>query len=199
MWSFPVIAISVAPPGVVRAFPLPQPAFGGTLWQPGDPAERFGFNMKQISTGAGLVALSVGMVATAFIVSQRGGSEAFAQGTGTERRIVAQGVYGADVYNLAVSASWAYRVWSDNVTEVKYLGIGEWDVNNTLSVRCTRYGGSLGVWQVVDDGTSAFLQADVDRSTQVDAGDISAILLDFGNRNDETPPPPIDCTINGPR
>jgi hypothetical protein len=35
--------------------------------------------MKQISTGAGLVALAVGMVATAFIISQRSGGEAFAQ------------------------------------------------------------------------------------------------------------------------
>ena len=35
--------------------------------------------MKQISTGAGLVALSVAMVATAFIATHRGGSEAFAQ------------------------------------------------------------------------------------------------------------------------
>jgi len=37
--------------------------------------------MKQISTGAGLVALSVGMVATAFIATHRSGSDAFAQGT----------------------------------------------------------------------------------------------------------------------
>lgn len=35
--------------------------------------------MKQISTGAGLVALSVGMVATAFIATHRVGTEAFAQ------------------------------------------------------------------------------------------------------------------------
>ena len=45
-------------------------------------------NMKQISTGAGLLGLGVCMVATAFIVTQRGGSQAFAQGTSGDRRIV---------------------------------------------------------------------------------------------------------------
>lgn len=43
--------------------------------------------MKQISTGAGLVALSVGMVATAFIATQRGGGEAFAIGSAIDRQI----------------------------------------------------------------------------------------------------------------
>jgi hypothetical protein len=85
------------------------------------------------------------------------------------------------------------------VTEVKFIGFGFTDWSTTTVYNGPAAGGSTGAWQVVDTGTSAFLQADVDHSTQVDAGDISAVLLDFGNRNDETPPPPIDCTINAPR
>lgn len=154
--------------------------------------------MKQISTGAGLLGLGVCMVATAFIATHRGSGEAFAQVTGGERRIVAQGVYGAVVndQNYYGPGSWAYRVWSDNVTEVKFLGYGITDSQTNTVYNGPGYGNSTGAWQVVDTGTSAFLQADVDHSTQIDAGDISAVLLDFGNRNDETPPPLIDCTIN---
>jgi hypothetical protein len=56
-----------------------------------------------------------------------------------------------------------------------------------------------GIWQTVDNGVSALIRADVDQSKQVDSGDISAVLLDFGNGTDENPPPAIDCTINAPR
>ena len=157
-------------------------------------------NMKQISTGAGLVALSLGMVATAFIATHRGSGEAFAQGTGGDRRIVSAGVY------IAGSEHWGYRIWSDNTTEVKFLAatqpnqyIGGNSTGGAEYLRAVgpQWGTSSyrGAWQVVDSGTSAFLQADVDHSTQVDGGDISAVLLEFGGRNDETPPPPIDCTI----
>jgi hypothetical protein len=50
----------------------------------------------------------------------------------------------------------------------------------------------------LDDGSSSPLRADVDQSRIVDAGDISAVLLDFGHETGD-PPPPIDCTINAPR
>ena len=157
--------------------------------------------MKQISTGAGLVALSVGMVATAFIATHRGSGEAFAQGTGGDRRIVAQGVYGASTQN-GYPGHWGYRVWSDNVTEVKWLGnsrmvsVPDGTYRHDLGSFSGLYSGN---WQVVDAGTSAFYAGDVDRSGQVDTGDVSAVLLDFGNSNDEAPPPPIDCTINALR
>ena len=157
-------------------------------------------NMKQISTGAGLVALSVGMVATAFVATHRSGGEAFAQVTSGDRRIVAQGVYAASTQN-GYPGHWGYRVWSDNVTEVKWLGqshmsVAETGFRHDLFSANGYYSGS---WQVVDAGTSAFYAGDVDRSGQVDAGDVSAVLLDFGNSSDETPPPPIDCNINAPR
>jgi hypothetical protein len=156
--------------------------------------------MAQFSTGLGLAVLGGCILGAAALTSHKFGSEAMAQGTGTERRIVAQGVYAAGSDHMG------YRVWSDNTTEVKFVGyLKEFDSNGTtrtVTKRLTRInweGWTLqGVWQVVDDGTSAFLRADVDASRSVDTGDISAVLLEFGEESDN-PPPPIDCTINSPR
>jgi hypothetical protein len=155
--------------------------------------------MKQISTGAGLVALSVGMVATAFIVSQRGGSEAFAQGTGTERRIVAAGVYGT---NPLV----AYRIWSDNAVDIRALkwlqNYSNWDSNPQIHrwIDIVTHGATPHEWQTFDNGTSGFRPiTDVDMSGETDAGDISQVLLDFNTSSNDLPPPPIDCNINAPR
>ena len=68
--------------------------------------------MKQISTGAGLLGLGVCMVATAFIATQRGGSEAFAQGTGGDRRIVSASVIAVPAYyNNQQTRFYAYRIW----------------------------------------------------------------------------------------
>jgi len=64
--------------------------------------------MKQINTGAGLVALSVGMVATAFIATRHSGSEAFAQVAGGARRIVSAGLHDFNGWTVA------YCMWSDN-------------------------------------------------------------------------------------
>jgi hypothetical protein len=166
-------------------------------------------NMKQISTGAGLVALSVGMVATAFIVSQRGGSEAFAQGTGTERRIVSAGILQSGVpttNSLQIYTSiWAYRIWSDNAIDMRCIGMGS---NYPLGAGggCSAAliaptpGQPIANWTTVDNGTSGFRPlTDVDMSGTTDAGDISQVLMDFNTSSDDLPPPPIDCTINAPR
>jgi hypothetical protein len=150
------------------------------------------------------------MVATAFIANHRSGSEAFAQVTGGERRIVATGVYGAAFeQNGAGSQHWAYRVWSDNAVEVKFLGTtGETYANDsgglliTRLVQAPQVCGNCrveGVWQTVDTGSPTFMSTDVDRTGQVDSGDIAQVLLDFNTTTDPTTPPPIDCTINAPR
>jgi hypothetical protein len=157
-------------------------------------------NMKQISTGAGLVALSVGMVATAFIATHRGGSEAFAQGTGGDRRIVSAGVYGTNPVT-------GYRIWSDNAIDVRPLAwlenAGDYNGRQILRWKTvakdtqdyTPHG-----WTTFDNGTSGFRPlTDVDMSGETDAGDISQVLLDFNTRSEDLPPPPIDCTINAPR
>jgi len=153
--------------------------------------------MKQFSTGTGVAVLGVCILAAAVVATHRTSGEAFAQATGGERRIVAQGVYSAPLaINPPYPGHWGYRVWSDNVTEVKFLGTSGF---GSETVEVGRFGSWNGRWQVVDAGTGAFFSGDVDRSGQVDTGDVSAVLLDFGSRNDETPPPPIDCAINAPR
>jgi len=151
-------------------------------------------NMKQISTGAGLLGLGVCMVATAFIATHRGSGEAFAQGTGGDRRIVSASMLetGGKIV--------AYRIWSDNAIDIRYLG---------YFADCTsgsRWASQVGCnfsqfpWTTVDNGTSGFRPlTDVDMSGETDAGDISQVLLDFNTSSNDLPPPPIDCTINAPR
>lgn len=148
--------------------------------------------MRQISTGAGLVALSVGMVAATFIATQRGG-EAFAQGTGGERRVVS-----ASIFQHPNGGFIAYRIWSDNTIDVRNIGGLDGRVNLNEFGWGTAYNPGAGVWRTLDDGTGVFLRSDVDQSRSVDAGDISATLLDFGKEAGD-PPPPIICTINSPR
>ncbi len=154
--------------------------------------------MKQISTGAGLVALSVGMVATAFIVSQRGGSEAFAQVTGGERRIVSASII---EHNGKLAA---YRIWNDNSIDLRFLGAlqycGPGYIWRTGYANCGTTSDVSQSWFTADNGTSGFRPlTDVDMSGETDAGDISQVLLDFNTRSEDLPPPPIDCTINAPR
>jgi len=172
--------------------------------------------MKQISTGAGLVALSVGMVATAFIATRHSGSEAFAQGTGGERRIVYTNLITSGPSNALL----AYRIWSDNSIDIRAIGLPVWEYLNCLGnggsvgnlqglfmkVPSSNPGGTCtgipngGTWQTFDNGTSGFRPlTDVDMSGETDAGDISQVLLDFNTRSEDLPPPPIDCTINAPR
>ncbi len=154
--------------------------------------------MKQISTGAGLLGLGVCMVATAFITAHRSGGEAFAQGAAGDRRIVAQGVYTSPWQYHCI-----YRVWSDNVTEVKFAGSDAYVQDSdgyAIGMRVDTSGfGSGGAWQVIDAGTPTFMRTDIDISGNVDAGDIAQVILDFNTTTDPTTPPPIDCNINAPR
>jgi hypothetical protein len=165
--------------------------------------------MKQISTGAGLVALSVGMVATAFVATHRNGGEAFAQGTGTERRIVSAGVFQSggtigNSFTQTYAGIYAYRIWSDNAVDLRCLGSVMVYGGQSLPVSIfnepsTQSGNFIG-WRTVDNGTSGFRPlTDVDMSGETDAGDISQVLLDFNTRSEDLPPPPIDCNINAPR
>ena len=161
--------------------------------------------MKQFSTGTGLVALSIGLVATAFIATQRGNGVAFAQSTGTERRVVSAGVVtmpnGISNNSTAdFGAIWAYRIWSDNAIDVRCLGRAEYYYNGPAANISVPVVGNAASWKTVDNGTSGFRPlTDVDMSGETDAGDISQVLLDFNTRSEDFPPPPIDCTINAPR
>ncbi|NBO46840.1 MAG: hypothetical protein EBU85_07545 [Actinobacteria bacterium] len=146
--------------------------------------------MAQVSTGMGLAILGGCILGAAALTSHKFGSEAMAQGTGTDRRIVSAGVHQSNGHLVA------YRIWSDNAIDLRALGYSaqpqygggsQWWINASSST-----------WFTADNGTSAYMRADVDESRSVDAGDISAVLLDFGSTTDN-PPPPIDCTINSPR
>jgi len=158
--------------------------------------------MAQVSTGMGLAILGGCILGAAVISSHRLGDEAFAQGTGTERRIVSAGVYGLPHANAATSEHFAYRIWSDNTIDVRCLGKHSNYGNGgyTSSDWSPALSGNFLGWQTVDNGTSGFRPlTDVDMSGETDAGDISQVLLDFNSRSDDLPPPPIDCTINSPR
>ena len=154
--------------------------------------------MKQISTGTGLCVLSLGIavLGAAQLVGSKG-SQAFAQ-TGSERRIVSASVFlgGEDEHHT--SQKWGYRIWSDNVIEIKCLSVSSYYagyINNAP----INDNSPFKNWTQVDNGLTAFLPADVDANGTVDSGDIGGVLLDMGNTQNSNPPPPIDCTINAPR
>jgi hypothetical protein len=155
--------------------------------------------MTQVSTGMGLAILGGCILGAAALTSHKFGSEALAQGTGTERRIVSTSVYATSGFGnnyYTVTSHFAYRIWSDNTVDIRCLG--ETYVRGNESLLYPTTSGNFTGWTTVDNGTSAYLRADVDESRSVDTGDISAVLLDFGATTDN-PPPPIDCTINAPR
>jgi hypothetical protein len=156
--------------------------------------------MAQVSTGMGLAILGGCILGAAALTSHKFGGEAFAQGTGTERRIVSAGVNSVGGTHYSGSQVWsahyAYRIWSDNTIDLRCLGYTG-NTGNTSFLEIASQGNFTG-WTTVDNGTSAYLRADVDESRSVDSGDISAVLLDFGSTTDN-PPPPIDCFINSPR
>jgi len=149
--------------------------------------------MAQFSTGLGLAVLGGCILGAAAISSPRFSDAAFAQGTGGDRRIVS-----ASVLHTQYGGLVAYRIWSDNAIDVRALTSPAVGFNYGSDGWNTPANSNSAVWRTIDNGTSAYLRADVDESRSVDAGDISAVLLDFGSTTDN-PPPPIDCTINSPR
>ena len=150
--------------------------------------------MKQMSTGFGLAVLGACVLGAAFIASPRFGQQAFAQVTG-ERRIVSMSVYTSNG-----AEQWGYRIWSDNVIEMKCFGIKYLSQSNgyVYLVNITE-GSSFKNWTQVDNGLTTFVPADVDASGTVDPADLGGVLIEMGNTQEGNPPPPIDCTINAPR
>ena len=156
--------------------------------------------MKQMSTGFGLAVLGACVLGAAFIASPRFGQQAFAQVTG-DRRIVSASVL--LINQNGTTEKWGYRIWSDNVIEMKVLSFGY----------LTTYGGGVYFyvnqpltesslfknWTQVDNGLTSFVPADVDTNGSVDSADLGKVLVNYGETQDSNPPPPIDCTINAPR
>ena len=157
--------------------------------------------MKQMSTGFGLAVLGACVLGAAFIASPRFGQQAFAQSTG-DRRIVSASVNTisqATSYGTA-AAQYAYRIWSDNSIEIKYLGC---QLSSSFPFDTNYWSpptsGNFIGWRTVDNGLTSFVPADVDASGTVDPADLGGVLIEMGNTQEGNPPPPIDCTINAPR
>ena len=150
--------------------------------------------MKQMSTGFGLAVLGACVLGAAFIASPRFGQQAFAQVAG-DRRIVS-----ASVYESNGAEQWGYRIWSDNVIEMKCFGLKYLNQQNgyVYLINLTE-GSQFKNWTQVDNGLTSFVPADVDASGTVDPADLGGVLIEMGNTQEGNPPPPIDCTINAPR
>jgi hypothetical protein len=161
--------------------------------------------MAHFSTGLGLAVLGGCILGAAAISSHRLGGEAFAQGTGGERRIVSawvESVSNSPSGSLQTYAwHYAFRIWSDNTIEMRCVGLTSAYPSNPAQSNFVEPGqGNFLNWRTVDNGTTGFRPlTDVDMSGETDAGDISQVLLDFNTRSEDLPPPPIDCTINAPR
>ena len=154
--------------------------------------------MKQVSTGIGLCVLGLGVavLGAAQLVGSKGG-QAFAQ-TGTERRIVSASVFAND------GLKWGYRIWSDNLIEMKILTIAYHNGHGNDGYPPIEYvpipeSSPFKNWTQVDNGLTAFVPADVDTNGSVDSADLGNVLLNYGETHNSNPPPPIDCTINAPR
>ena len=158
--------------------------------------------MKQISTGTGLCVLGLGIavLGAAQLVGSKGG-QAFAQ-TGSERRIVSASVFlGGEDQNHS-SQKWGYRLWSDNVIEMKVLSVGYVGIPYGQAIYVDQQisaSSPFKNWTQVDNGLTAFVPADVDANGTVDPADLGGVLIEMGNTQEGNPPPPIDCTINAPR
>jgi hypothetical protein len=177
--------------------------------------------MKNLSTGTGLALLAGAILAfpvvNASVTSANAGSVATSTAVGAaafaqagERHVVSAGVR-----ELSNNVIYAYRIWSDNAIDVRplsQLNISYQNWPNSCTGQSynfyswTNYegvpechGGANNGWRTLDNGTSGFRPlTDVDMSGTVDGGDLAKVLGDWDERQDDLPPPPIDCNINAP-
>jgi len=166
-------------------------------------------NMKQISTGAGLVILGCGIFgATVFaLAGQR--SSAMAQGSGI-RQVVGFAVTSETNYFVGQRY---HRLWSDGSidrspviqTDGGHYGpypnsppmLSSLATDFVWNQQSGNYDPILApFWQEIPMTVPAPLATDVDRDGDVNGADISQVLMDFGARSDQAPPIQIDCTIN---
>ena len=156
--------------------------------------------MKQMSTGTGLcvLGLSIAVLGAAQLIGSKGG-QAFAQSTG-ERHIVSASVLLSGMNQYGITEKWGYRIWSDNVIEMKVLSIG-YILNspNVYADQTLSASSAFKNWTQVDNGLTSFVPADVDANGSVDSADLGKVLVNYGETQNGNPPPPIDCTINAPR
>ena len=167
--------------------------------------------MKSISTGAGLAFLGASVFASVLIANPRFGSNAEASSTNVAQQIVAAATaqtdptvvwYGTQSVAVSIFSETSMnlaliRAWSNGRVEMKFLQKQVSRYNqNPYSVFCNEGINCATGWTVVSDPNLGYTAAaDIDLSGQVDSGDISMALLNFGPapRNDV---PPSDCPLN---
>jgi hypothetical protein len=107
----------------------------------------------------------------------------------------------------------AWRMWSDNAIDVRLIGERSQFACGTIGsggyyVPTIRTAEEIGSgpcgysypWRTLDNGTTGFRSlTDVNMSGDVDGEDLGLLLADWGEKQEDTPPPPIDCDINPPR
>jgi hypothetical protein len=178
--------------------------------------------MKNLSTGTGLALLAGAIVA--WPVLDRLMPNANAVGVGpTAVAAVAAAATGQDgggvrrvvSANVIMNGNYfiAWRMWSDNAIDVRLIGErsqfacgivgsgGYWvpTIRTAEEIGSGPCGYSY-VWQTLDNGTTGFRPlTDVNMNGDVDGEDLGLLLADWGEKQEDTPPPPIDCDINPPR
>ena len=173
--------------------------------------------MKNISTGFGLCVAAAAALAYPFVSGLAPNANASAV---TAARHIAGAAVGQDGARTIVSANVimngnyfiAWRMWSDNAIDVRLIGERSQFACGTIGsggyyVPTIRTAEEIGsgpcgysyVWRTLDNGTTGFRPlTDVDMSGTVDGGDLGRVLDDWSERQDDFPPPPIDCNLNAP-
>jgi len=158
--------------------------------------------MSKITTGVGLCALALSIVAFPIIdrvlpraeatvpaaAVQAIASAAHAQ-AGGEPTVVWYGTYGG--YN-GFAAGAIFRAWSDGTIEMKKLAA----FSGGTSDACSATAPCSSPWLLISSPTQGFkAAADINADEKVDGSDLTAILAAWGDAP-RVPFPPSDCPLN---
>jgi hypothetical protein len=159
--------------------------------------------MSKITTGVGLCALALSIVAFPIIdralpraeatvpaaAVQAIASAAHAQ-AGGEPTVVWYGVSSPHQANWGTIYPMVFRAWSDGTIEAKAVVAGG-------SYPCDpSYVGCSGPWKVISSPTQGFkAAADSNADEKIDGEDLAAVLSNWGDAP-RVPFPPSDCPLN---
>ena len=161
--------------------------------------------MKNISTGAGLAVLGLGIAvhpvlsglassATASVSTAPAAaalaSAASAQAAPT---VVWYGVGGDENGIYSYGFDRVYRAWSDGTVEMKRVLL---QTNGSGTWACTDYFACTSPWIVISSPNQGFkAAADITADERVDGADLASILGNWGDAP-RVPFPPSDCPLN---
>ncbi len=158
--------------------------------------------MSKITTGVGLCALALSIVAFPIIdrvlpraeatvpaaAVQAIASAAHAQ-AGGEPTVVWYGVSSPSNY-YSLTPPILLRAWSDGTIEAKMIGYNNFGACNPDTVLCT------SDWRVISSPTEGFkAAADINADENVDSADLGTLLSSWGDAP-RVPFPPSDCPLN---